>query len=148
MSNWQPGPSGMYQPVFGANPYARIQPAPVQQPYYQQPQPVQTASLVMVTKKEEAVAAQIPFDDVPHFFANWGAGEVYAKVFNPNTCTSELLPFALIRPEQASPAPEYALLDDFRAMANRVEKLEQQLDDGSGYTPRRTGRRPVNDDAE
>ena len=147
MNNWQPGSPAGYQPIYGANPYARIQPAPVQQNYYQQPPQQQSAAtLTMVTKREEAVAAQIPFDDAPHFFANWGAAEIYAKVFNPNTCSSDFLTFRLVQPEQAAPVPEYALLDDFRALAGRLEKLEDKLSDDGGYTPRRVRRNA--DDAE
>lgn len=114
----------IYQPMYG-NPYASRMPQ-MTQPIYQQqpPQPsqLQQGSLVMVTSRTEAEAAQIPFDGIPHFFANWGVGEVYAKIFNSNTGMADFVVFRAERPqtEKVPPPPSYVTHEEMKALEGRL----------------------------
>lgn len=118
------------QPMYG-NPYAMRQPP---QAYYQQPQPqpmAQGATMVMVTSRQEAEAAQIVFDGLPHFFANLAEGEVYSKTYNTTTNRSE---FAVYRLMDGDAAPKYASMDALTALEDRlrgeINALTDRLDRG------------------
>ena len=86
----------------------------MQQPVYQQPamQPqaapvMQQTPMTLVTSREQAVVAQIPFDGLTYYFANTANGEVYSKRFDNNTGTSPLIVY---RREAENPAAEYATI--------------------------------------
>lgn len=124
----------IYQPMYG-NPYAARMPQmtpPIYQQQPPQPSQPQQGSLVMVTSRTEAEAAQIPFDGLPHFYANMGAGEVYAKIFNSNTGMADFVVFRVERPQAAAventppPSPEYATRSDLESLEARLmEKIGQ-----------------------
>lgn len=133
--------------AYGYNPFGGSygQPTPqmyAQQAYAQQmqgmgqamPQQAQPQVITrMVTGREEATTAQIPFDSTINVFLNLGAGEVYIKRFNPNTggaIFDEFLhPSKLqqMAQEQAKPAPEYATVDMVAALENRVSELADAM---------------------
>ena len=86
----------------------------------------------MVTSREEATTAQIPFDSTINVFLNMSAGEVYIKRFNPNTGGALFDEF--IHParyqqmkEQEKPAPEYATVEMVQALEGRVSELADAL---------------------
>ena len=49
------------------------------------PQAQPGVTVRLVTSRDEATTAQIPFDATINVFVNMGAGEIYIKRFNPNT---------------------------------------------------------------
>lgn len=113
-------------PMYG-NPYAMRQPP---QGYYQpqQPQPVaQSASMVMVTSRQEAEAAQIVFDGLPHFFANLAEGEIYSKTFDTATNRSV---FAVYKLADGSRGGQYATVEALAALEERLNELTDRLDRG------------------
>lgn len=82
----------------------------------------------MVTSREEATTAQIPFDGTINVFLNLGAGEVYVKRFDFNTGGAFFDDF--IHPsklqqmaQQAKPATEYATVEMVTALESRVSEL-------------------------
>ena len=132
--------------AYGYNPFGGGygQPTPqmyAQQAYAQQMQgmgqamPQQTQPQVitrMVTSRDEATTAQIPFDSTINVFLNMSAGEVYIKRFNPNTGGALFDEF--IHParyqqmkEQEKPAPEYATVEMVQALDSRVSELADAL---------------------
>ena len=132
--------------AYGYNPFGGGygQPTPqmyAQQAYAQQmqgmgqamPQQAQPQVITrMVTSREEATTAQIPFDSTINVFLNMSAGEVYIKRFNPNTGGALFDEF--IHParyqqmkEQEKTAPEYATVEMVQALDNRVSELADAL---------------------
>lgn len=86
----------------------------------------------MVTSREEATTAQIPFDSTLNVFLNMSAGEVYIKRFNPNTGGALFDEF--IHPsryqqmkEQEKPAQEFATVEMVAALDSRVSELADAL---------------------
>ena len=132
--------------AYGYNPFGGGygQPTPqmyAQQAYAQQmqgmgqvmPQQAQPQVITrMVTSREEATTAQIPFDSTINVFLNMSAGEVYIKRFNPNTGGALFDEF--IHParyqqmkEPEKPAPEYATVEMVQALDSRVSELADAL---------------------
>ena len=136
--------------AYGYNPYggygvpaqmAYAQPA-AQQAYAQQmqamsqmaPQQMQTQPNVitrMVTSREEATTAQIPFDATINVFINLASDEVYIKRFNPNTGGAwfgDYIPPARAQQhaqEAAKPQPEYATVEMVAAIEGRLNELSE-----------------------
>lgn len=132
--------------AYGYNPFGGGYGQPTQQMYAQQayaqqmqgmgqvmPQQAQPQVITrMVTSREEATTAQIPFDSTINVFLNMSAGEVYIKRFNPNTGGALFDEF--IHParyqqmkEQEKPAPEYATVEMVQALEGRVSELADAL---------------------
>ena len=131
--------------AYGYNPFGGYgQPTPqmyAQQAYAQQmqgmgqvmPQQAQPQVITrMVTSRDEATTAQIPFDSTINVFLNMSAGEVYIKRFNPNTGGALFDEF--IHParyqqmkEQEKPAQEYATVEMVQALEGRVSELADAL---------------------
>lgn len=133
---------------YGFNPFGGGygQPTPqmyAQQAYAQQmqgmaPQQLQAPPRVgvqLVTSRDEATTAQIPFDaNILNVFVNMAAGEVYIKRFNPNTGGALFDEFLHVQkaqqvaqPKQEEPAPEYATVDMVSALESRVSELADAL---------------------
>lgn len=87
----------------------------------------------MVTSREEATTAQIPFDNTINVFLNLGAGEVYVKRFDFSTGGAIFDDF--IHPgklqqmaqQQSKPATEYATVEMVAALENRVSELAEAI---------------------
>lgn len=128
----QGNPYPIYQPMYG-NPYAARQ----QSQQYYQPQPAaqpmtQTTTMVMVTSRKEAEAAQIVFDGLPHYFANPSEGEVYAKTYNYQTGKSDFAVYRLTDANQAAPAyvTADALAEVEAKLLKEIDQLTERLDRG------------------
>ena len=150
----QTGYQTMYQPMM---PQQRFpQPfQPMQQPgYFQQQAPAQRVNAVLVTSREEAVAAQIPFDNSVNAFINMAAGEVYLKIFNPQTGGANLIDCA-VKPQpnaQASAAAfapvdmVQALEQDTVALKVEMQSMSKEIADLRGQLAeltRQRGKRPA-----
>ena len=126
-----------YNPFGGG--YGQPTPQMMQQAYARQmqsqmmPQQAQPRVVThMVTSREEATTAQIPFDGTINVFLNLGAGEVYVKRFDFNTGGAFFDDF--IHPsklqqmaQQAKPAPEYATVEMLAALESRVGELAETV---------------------
>lgn len=103
----------------------------MQQPMYQQPtMPQQNAPIMqqtpmtLVTSREQAVVAQIPFDGQTYYFANTANGEVYSKRFDNNTGTSPLIVY---RREPEDPATAYATIGMVQQLAQAMQAMQEQM---------------------
>jgi hypothetical protein len=132
---------------YGYNPFGGGygQPAPqmyAQQAYAQQmmaqpvPQQMQPrVSVQMVTNRDEATTAQIPFDtNIINVFVNMSAGEIYMKRFNPNTGGALFDEFIhaqkaqqMAQKQQEEPAPQYATVEMVQALDSRVSELADAI---------------------
>lgn len=124
----QTGYQPMYQPMM---PQQRFpQPfQPMQQTgYFPQQPPAQRVNAVLVTSREEAVAAQIPFDNSVNAFINMAAGEVYLKLFNPQTGGANLID-CVIKPQPSAheAAAAFAPVDMVQALANDTNGLKADM---------------------
>lgn len=115
MAYQQYGQAPYYYQPYG---YSQALQQPFQQ-IIQQAQPTATARLV--TSREEAVAAQIAFDNTVNVFLNLNAGEVYVKRFNMQTGGADFEAFGRIQPAPEKPEISYATMET-------VEQLRAQLD--------------------
>ena len=132
---------------YGYNPFGGGygQPAPqmyAQQTYAQQmmaqPAPQQMhprVNVQMVTNRDEATTAQIPFDaNIINVFVNMSAGEIYMKRFNPNTGGALFDEFIhvqkaqqMLQKQQAEPAQEFATVGMVQALEARVSDLADAI---------------------
>lgn len=112
----------MNYPTYNYNPF--MPQMPMQQMQVQQPAQQQVMQLRLVSCKEEVVAAQIPFDGMPYFFADMGHGVVYAKRFNGSTGLSDMIEYKA--PEQAPAAPpvQFATEQALAELEKRIQALE------------------------
>lgn len=95
--------------------------------YFPQQLPAQRVNAVLVTSREEAVAAQIPFDNSVNAFINMAAGEVYLKLFNPQTGGASLIDCA-VKPPAVPPDPStFAPVDMVHALAGDTAGLKAQM---------------------
>lgn len=76
-----------------------------QMPVYQPQTPQQTMQMPqssinarIVSCREEAVAAQINFDNTPNVFADLSHGMIYVKRFNPMTGCADLNEYKFVQP--------------------------------------------------
>lgn len=97
----------------------------------QQAQPA--VNVRLVTSRDEATTAQIPFDATINVFVNLAAGEIYVKRFNPNTGGAWFGDYiAAERARQTAqeadtPPPEPVTMDMFRALEQRVTELSDAI---------------------
>ena len=112
----------------------------MQQPMYQQPAaimqqnpagavmpqqaPLAQTVMTLVTSREQAVVAQIPFDGQTYYFANTANGEVYSKRFDNNTGTSPLIVY---RREPEDPATAYATIGMVQQLAQAMQAMQEQM---------------------
>lgn len=80
-----------------------------------------------VTSREEAVAAQIDFMGPGTIMPDLGHGMIYLKRFNPNTGSSDFLPFAFQAPTQEQ-EPAFVSLQDFMDLQNNVKQLRDEIE--------------------
>lgn len=121
----QPTPQMYAQQVYA--PQMAAQPAP------QQMQP--RVSVQMVTSRDEATTAQIPFDaNIINVFVNMSAGEIYMKRFNPNTGGALFDEFIhvqkaqhMAQKQQEEPAPQFATVEMVQALDSRVSELADAI---------------------
>ena len=130
-------PYGGYGQPQGYMPQAAQMAA--QQAYAQQMQsqmmpqaPAQPGVTVrLVTSRDEATTAQIPFDATINVFVNMSAGEIYIKRFNPQTGGAWFADYVPKTPAEAKPAeedaPEYVTVDRFGALEARVSELAESI---------------------
>lgn len=123
----QTGYQPMYQPMMPQQRFPQTF-QPMQQPgYFPQQAPAQRVNAVLVTSREEAVAAQIPFDNSVNAFINMAAGEVYLKIFNPQTGGANLIDCA-VKPHNAQEsAAAFAPVDMVQALANDTAGLKGEM---------------------
>lgn len=125
---------------YGYNPYGGYGQPPMyaQQAYMpqmqtqmpQMPQQPQqpTVSVRLVTSRDEATTAQIPFDSTINLFVNLGAGEIYIKQFNPQTGGAVFRCFAEAAKTKEEQKPqEYVTEDRFCALEQRVSELAETM---------------------
>ena len=122
----QPG----YQPpqAFAPQPYGGRSDAP--QAFAPQVGASSGISARLVTGREEAVASQIMPDGNIWLFADLAHGVIYTKQINPQTLAASFNEYRLqaapvaAEPSASALAPQYATLEDFRALCAEVEKLK------------------------
>lgn len=106
----------MYQPTYQTQlPQMQRQMPMMQQPVSQQ-MPMEQSIMTLVTSKEQAVVAQIPFDGKTYFFHNTANDEVYSKRFDNTTGTAPLITYGRIDQAREVYAP-----------LSMVQQLSQQL---------------------
>lgn len=149
----QNGYQSMYQPLMPQR-FAPSFPAMQQPGYFPQQAPAQRVNAVLVTSREEAVAAQIPFDNSVNAFINMAAGEVYLKLFNPQTGGANLID-CVVKPQSSAqePAAAFAPMDMVQALANdtagikgEIQAMAQEIADLRGQLAdltRLRGKRPA-----
>lgn len=130
-----------YQPAY--NPYASSMPFPPRQDYGMQGYPPtqqngqqtqqaqQCYACRPVTSREEAVAAQIDFMGPGTIMPDLGHGMIYLKRFNPNTGSSDFLPFVLQPPMQNQGQKEDAVfpsIQDFVDLQDTVKQLKEEVE--------------------
>lgn len=124
-----------YNPMMYTSPYApRMQQGAAIPAYYQQPQQNPGVTASMVTNRQEAEAAQIPFDSSVSVFADLAHGCIYTKRFNPQTGAADFCVYRVEQknadasPEQASPA--YATSQELQELRSQIEELATRIDRG------------------
>ena len=131
-------PGYQMQPTYQPQAYR-----PVYQP---QPMPMQQSmdpgavNARYVTGREEAVAAQIIPDGSVFLFYDPTNRMIYAKRFNPQTNSAELMEFRGPT-QQMQQAAQYAPMDAVAALDLRVRQIEQML------TAQAQPRQPVSEEA-
>lgn len=123
MSQYFPGfQQPMYQqPTYPTQlPQMQRQMPVMQQPVPQQ-MPMEQSIMTLVTSKEQAMVAQIPFDGKTYFFHNTANDEVYSKRFDNTTGTAPLIIYGRMDRAQEAYAP-----------LSMVQQLAQQLQDMQG----------------
>lgn len=124
-----PGQMDFYAPQYQQQTY---QPMPAQQ-MMQQSQQMQQQSrqqpvtVRMVASREEAVAAQIPFDGTINVFVNVNAREVYIKRFNMTTGNADFDDY--LRRAAQPEAPKQQDAPPEWATAAALEETRRRLDD-------------------
>lgn len=101
---------------------------PYGQTYFPQRQEYpQTAGLSCrpVTSREEAVAAQIPFDGSTTYFVDTSNRKIYAKTFDFGTGTAPLVVYSR---EQEPPPVVYATMEDLNRFRDEIlERMEEHV---------------------
>lgn len=82
-----------------------------------------------VSNREEAVAAQIPFDGTISVFPDITHNRVYIKRWNMQTGASDFGEFALVIPqnEPQKQDMEFASLQDFQNLQETVSNLQEEI---------------------
>ena len=102
-----------------------MQPMPMmQQPVPQQAPQMQQAMMTLVTSKEQAMVAQIPFDGNTYYYYNTAADEVYSKRFDGNTGTSPLIEY---QRRNREPDTVYAPMELVQQLAQQISAMQEQL---------------------
>lgn len=92
---------------------------------YQQPMmPAMGLKGRQVSSIDEVRAAQIDFDGLINYFPCPAQNAVYAKYIDLNTGSAVVLEYRL---QPAQPAQQYADAGIVQQLAQRIERLEQQL---------------------
>lgn len=109
-------------PAYGN--YTPLSPMGAQYMPVQPQQTPQTPSFGVrpVTGREEAVAAQVDFCGPGTLMPDLGHGIIYLKRFNPNTGACDLFAFPLAQPEQPTPQPQYATMEDLNALREELTR--------------------------
>ena len=111
--------------------------APMQQSAQQPP-----VNVRLVTSRDEATTAQIPFDATINVFINMAANEVYIKRFNPvdggaifcDYHDAQRYAKTAQKPaqEQQTPPVQYATVEMLTALERRVSELSDAMRGGAG----------------
>lgn len=120
---------------YGYNPYQQRM---TQQPMYQPAvsYPIQQIKGRPVTNIEEAKAAQIDFDGSSTYFPSIAEGKIYEKAIDLNG-TPIFRVYELAKPQERKEI-NYAEADQVKTLQQKVEMLEQRLNDirgGMRYEP-------------
>jgi len=107
---------------YGYTPYAPQMPQQMAQPMAQQftaqqSNPQNGFICRPVTSKAEAEVFQIPFDGSTTYFVDTANGKIYSKTFNFANGTAPLVTYIQ---EAAVPVPQYATMDDLKALRNEL----------------------------
>lgn len=114
----------MYQPVYPTQlPQMQRQMPMMQQPVVQQQTPTEQSIITLVTSREQAVVAQIPFDGKTYFFHNMANDEVYGKRFDNTTGTAPLITYA--RTDRAQEA--FAPMSMVQKMAQQMQEMQAAI---------------------
>lgn len=123
-------PAQMPQPMY---PQTQQTYMPAQMAQGQQMPQQPNVTVRLVTSRDEATTAQIPFDSTINVFVNPSAGEVYIKRFNPNTggaVFGTYIDAERARQEAeaaAKPQAEYATVDMISGLESRIAELESAM---------------------
>lgn len=121
---------------FGFRPQQPMQgyfPQQMQQPQQMAPQLSPAApGVTLVTDRQQAELATIPFDGTPYYYHNTANDELYVKRFDGNTGRSPMITYRRIPEGEERPA--FVLLEAFESLMQRVAALEGAAND---YQPRR-----------
>ena len=119
----------IYQP---AQPMQQAPALPPQQPQTAQ-QRTQPATVRIVANREEAMAAQIPFDATVNVFVNANAREVYVKRFNMQTGNADFDdyyrgPNQSAQQTQPEKQPEWATASALEETRAKMEAMAQEIE--------------------
>lgn len=133
MYNQQPTPPFGGGFGFRPQPMQGYFPQQMQQPPQMAPQ-VAPASpgVTLVTDRQQAELAAIPFDGAPYYYHNTANDELYVKRFNIETGRSPMITYR--RVPEGEERPAFVPLEAFEALMQRVANLEGAASD---YQPRR-----------
>lgn len=133
MYNQQPIPPFSGGFGFRPQPVQGYYPQQMQQPPQMAPQLSPAApGVTLVTDRQQADVAVIPFDGQPVYYHNTSTDEVYVKRFDHNTGKSPVVVYR--RAADVEERPAFVPLEAFEALMQRVEALEGVTND---YQPRR-----------
>lgn len=107
-----------YQPMF-SNSYPTR--------FHQQAQPaapMPQGLMTLVTSREQAVVAQIPFDGNTYFFYDTASDELYSKRFDPATGQS---PLSVYKREPPAQEVTFAPLALVQQMGQQIQAMQEQL---------------------
>lgn len=113
----------MYQPTYPTQlPQMQRQMPMMQQPVPQQ-MPMEQSVITLVTSREQAVVAQIPFDGKTYFFHNTACDEIYGKRFDNATGTAPLITYARADKTQET----YAPMSMMQQLAQQMQEMQTAL---------------------
>ena len=118
-----------YQPMF-PNAY----PTRLQQ-QAQQTAPMSQGLMTLVTSREQAIVAQIPFDGNTYFFYNTAADELYGMRFDSATGQSPLVIYKREPPAQEVAFAPLALVQQMGQQIQAMQELLQTMQPKTRKTP-------------
>lgn len=131
---YQPAQTMQAMPAMQSQPMQQAPALPPQQPQAAQ-QRTQPATVRIVANREEAMAAQIPFDATVNVFVNANAREVYVKRFNMQTGNADFDDYyrgpnqsAQQTQPQPGKQPEWATASALEETRAKLEAMAQEIE--------------------
>ena len=143
----QPAPAYYPPAAYPQQAYPAPQPAPQAYPPAAPQQPQQTVNARMVTSREEASAAQIPFDSTINIFINLPADEIYIKRFDMATGGAIFAEYRRGQRQQSAQSapdsgtsPQYATQEMLEQLRGDVGSMREELEDVKNTLSKRARR--------